>query len=95
MDDSTYDRLCVELFDRLDELLAEADAVGDYENNGDICDITLESGAKLIVNRQPPVKEIWLAAPSGGYHFRHADGQWRDTRDGAEFFARLAECMAA
>lgn len=92
MEDSTYDRLCVELFEELEERLEEHD-VGDYENNGDICEITLASGAKLIVNRQPPVKEIWLAAPSGGYHFRHQDGKWTDTRDGTEFFLRLTQCL--
>ena len=25
---------------------------------------------KIIISRQSPVKEIWVAAPSGGFHFR-------------------------
>jgi CyaY protein len=39
---------------------------------------------------------MWLAGRAGGYHFRQAaDGRWVDTRDGGEFFTRLAELLAA
>ena len=31
-----------------------------------------------------------LAARAGGYHFKHVDGLWRDTKDGVEFFERLS-----
>ena len=45
-----------------------------------------------MVNKQPPLHEIWLAARNGGFHFKLDDGgAWRDTRDGVEFFARLSE----
>ena len=33
---------------------------------------------------------MWLAARSGGYHYTFADGAWRDTKTGEEFFARLS-----
>jgi CyaY protein len=47
--------------------------------------------SKIIVNLQTPMREIWVAAKSGGYHFRLQDGAWRDTRSGAELFAALSQ----
>ena len=91
----SYAKLCDELFSRLEELLDELEESADYESNGSICEITLASGNTLVINRQPANEEIWLAAKSGGYHFRYVDGAWLDTRDGAEFFARLDECLKA
>ncbi len=50
----------------------------------------VNNGSKVIVNSQTPMQEMWLAARSGGFHYRH-DGQfWRNTRDGSEFFSTLA-----
>ena len=92
MDDSDYATLCERFFEELEERLDERDDI-DYESNGDICEVTLADGSVLVVNRQPPLREIWLATKGGGYHFRHEGGRWLDTRDGAEFFDRLGECL--
>ncbi|HEY3598980.1 MAG TPA: iron donor protein CyaY, partial [Paraburkholderia sp.] len=46
---------------------------------------------KIIVNLQPPMHEIWIAAKSGGFHFRFVDDAWRDTRNDTEFFAALSD----
>jgi CyaY protein len=70
--------------------------------NEEALDVDLESGiltisgadgAKLIVNRQTPNREIWVAARSGGFHFRCKDGEWRDTRSDDELFASLARMI--
>lgn len=90
----SYPQLCEDFFARLEEHLDEHDTELDYESNGSICDITLANGTQLIVNRQPPVEEIWLAAKSGGFHFRHQAGNWCDTRNGTEFFVCLDNCIA-
>ena len=91
--DSEYATLCEELFSQLEDFLDNLDEDLDYESNGDICEITLHDNHKLIINRQPPVQEIWLAAKSGGYHFAYRNQQWIDTRDGADFFTRLKNCL--
>ena len=66
----------------------------DTQRTGGLLELSLPAGSKIVVNTQPPLHEIWLAARSGGYHFRHVDGQWRDTRDGAEFFDLLSRCAS-
>ena len=40
-------------------------------------------------------REIWVAARSGGFHFRWDGAAWRDTRDGAELFAALSKLVSA
>ena len=44
----------------------------------------------IVVNTQPPLHELWLAARSGGHHYKHVAGRWLDTRDGRDFFEALS-----
>ncbi|MGH8765331.1 MAG: iron donor protein CyaY, partial [Burkholderiales bacterium] len=41
-------------------------------------------------NRHGAAREIWVAARSGGFHFRHDGSVWRDSRDGSELFAAVS-----
>jgi CyaY protein len=76
----------------LDEDMVDIDS----QRTGGLLELALPNGSKLIVNMQPPLQEIWLAAKAGGYHFRlQASGAWLDTRDGADFFQRLSEQASA
>ncbi|RXV72574.1 iron donor protein CyaY [Burkholderia stabilis] len=63
----------------------------DLERNGSVLTLTFENGSKIIVNLQPPMKEVWIAAKAGGFHYRFVDGEWRDTRTGTEFYSALTE----
>jgi CyaY protein len=68
----------------------------DGHRTGGLLELALPNGSKLIINTQPPLHELWLAAKGGGYHFRlQADGRWLDTRDGVDFFQRLSEEASA
>jgi len=49
----------------------------------------------MIVNRHAAAREIWVAARSGGFHFRWDGRQWRDTRNGTELFAALSKLVSA
>ncbi|MGU7774061.1 iron donor protein CyaY [Burkholderia sp. MR1-5-21] len=63
----------------------------DLERNGSVLTLTFENGSKIIVNLQPPMKEVWIAAKAGGFHYRYIDGKWLDTRTGTEFFSALSD----
>jgi CyaY protein len=65
----------------------------DVDLEGAILTITSEDGAKVIVNRQTPNREIWVAARSGGFHFAWREGAWRDTRSNDELFASLSRVI--
>jgi CyaY protein len=49
-----------------------------------------DNDAKIIINTQAPMQEIWVAAKAGGYHYRYSGEYWLNTRDGSELFASLS-----
>ena len=67
----------------------------DFElKEGGVLEIEFEDGSKIIVNRHGAAREIWVAARSGGFHFRWDGEAWRDTRDGTELFAALSRLVS-
>jgi CyaY protein len=67
----------------------------DFElREGGILEIEFDDGSKMIVNRHGAAREIWVAARSGGFHFRWDGAAWRDTRSGEELFAALSELLS-
>jgi len=62
----------------------------DTQRTGGLLELVFPNDSRLIVNTQPPLQEIWLAARAGGFHYRHVQGRWLDTRDGSEFFDALS-----
>jgi len=91
----------LEYLDRAEALLANVEAGCDRINESSDADIdnqrvggmvtlTFEDRSQIIVNLQKPLQEVWLAARSGGFHYKW-DGQcWRDTKSASEFFADLS-----
>ncbi len=62
----------------------------DVHRTGGLMELSLPGGSKIVINTQPPLHELWLAARAGGHHYRHDGGRWVDTRDGTEFFEALS-----
>lgn len=62
----------------------------DTHRTGGLLELSFPNGSKIILNTQPPLQELWMAAKAGGYHFRWAGGQWVDTRDGSELLSALS-----
>lgn len=61
---------------------------------GGILTIEFGNGSQIIINRQGAAQEIWVAAKSGGRHFRWQDGAWRDSRDGSELLEALGRLVS-
>jgi CyaY protein len=62
---------------------------------GGILELEFDDGAKIIVNRHTAAREIWVAARSGGFHYRWDGQAWRNTRDGSELLAALSGLISA
>lgn len=77
-----FNELVDALFDQIVEIVDTSAAADDVELNQGVLEITCQNGSKIIVNRHAPTQEIWIAAKSGGHHFRWANGVWLDTRSG-------------
>ena len=89
------DRTLAAIGEALDAALASSDVDLDWSLNDDILEIECGDGSKLIVNRHVPNREVWVAARSGGFHFRPRDGLWRDTRSGDELGTALGALVQA
>ncbi len=71
MNDSEFHRLADQLWLTIEERLDDWDGDSDIdcEINGGVLTITFENGSKIIINRQEPLHQVWLATKQGGYHF--------------------------
>ena len=87
---SSADRTLAAIGAALDAALASSDIDLDWSLIDGILEIECEDGSKLIVNRHMPNREIWVAARSGGFHYKALDGRWRDTRSGDDLGPALA-----
>ena len=72
-----------------------ADVDIECSRSGNVLEIEFANRSKMIVNTQAPMREIWVAARAGGFHYRLEDGRWLDTRDGSELFDALSRLASA
>jgi len=86
--ESTLGRI-EQAFDRL----FEQDVVDvECKRSGNVLEIEfVDNGSKIIVNSQAPLQEMWIAARAGGFHYKRVGDEWRNTRDGSEFFTALSD----
>jgi CyaY protein len=77
----------------LDAALETSDADLDWSLKDGVLTIECDDQSRVIVNRHLANREIWVAAKSGGYHYRAQDGRWRDTRDGDYLGAALVRVL--
>jgi CyaY protein len=75
----------------VDRLLQDDVVDIDTSRTGGLLELGFPDGTKIVLNTQPPLHELWMAARSGGYHFKYVDGRWLD-REGREFFEALSGC---
>jgi CyaY protein len=73
----------------------QADVIDvDTQRTGGLLELSFPNGSKIVLNAQPPLHELWMAARSGGYHYKCIGGRWLDTRDAREFFEVLSACAS-
>jgi len=91
--DAEYHRITGELLARVEstaDRLLQDDVVDiDTHRTGGLLELAFPNGSKIVINTQPPLHELWLAARGGGFHYKYDGAAWRDTKDGSEFFAAL------
>jgi CyaY protein len=62
---------------------------------GNVINIRFRDKSVIVINTQPPLHEIWVAAKSGGYHYRWAGSinqpLWLDTKTGRELLSDLSQ----
>lgn len=73
-----------------DRINDETEADVDNQRSGGMITLSFANRSQIILNLQKPLHEVWMAAKSGGYHYKWVEGCWQDTKGQGEFFANLS-----
>jgi CyaY protein len=96
MDETEFAAAAERILERIERALEESGIDADTQlKEGGVLELEFADGSRMVINRHGAAREIWVAARSGGFHFRWDAGAWRDTRDGAELFAALSRLISA
>lgn len=95
MNETEFEALAGAMLERIEHALEASGVDADFElKEGGVLEIEFGDGSKIIVNRHGTAREIWVAARSGGFHFRWDGSVWRDSRDRTELFAALSKLVS-
>ena len=72
-----------------DRINDESDADIDNQRVGGMITLVFPNRSQIVVNLQKPLHEIWVAARSGGYHYKFDGQHWIDTKGQGELFESL------
>ena len=100
MTEAKFNQIVDDLMFSIEESIDDSGADLDYENTAGMLTITCEAnGSQIILSRQPALGEIWLAARSGGFHFKldsdSPQAVWANTVSGETLINMLSDaCLA-
>ena len=95
MTPSEFDSLADAMLERIARAVEESGADCDCEPKGSgVLELEFADGSRIVVNRHSAARQIWVAARSGGYHFRWNGSDWVDTREGCELLAALSRLVS-
>ncbi|AOU98091.1 iron donor protein CyaY [Acidihalobacter yilgarnensis] len=98
MTEMTFSLRAEQALEALLERISEHDILADLD--ADLVDgvlrIDFDSGAVLIINRQEPVQQLWLASPEGPAHFGldAERAEWLNHRTGESLTATLSRVFS-
>lgn len=94
LDESAFHARVDGVFAAIEAALDGAEPDIDSELSGGILTLEFGNHSKVIVNRQTFNREIWVAAKSGGFHFRFDGTSWCDTRSGEQLALLLSRVIS-
>lgn len=95
MTPSEFDSLADAMLERIARAVEESGADCDCEPKGSgVLELEFADGTRIVVNRHSAARQIWVAARSGGFHFRWNGSDWVDTREGGELLAALSKLVS-
>lgn len=93
MTETEFNCLADRVFALVGEAIDAAEGDIDWTLNEGVLEIECPDRSKLILSRHTPNRELWLAAKSGGYHYRLDGEGWHNTRGGDDLRRRLAQSL--
>ena len=83
-----------QIWDKIEEQMEEQGCDVDFDRQGSVFTITFGDRSQIVINKQEPLLELWIASRLGGFHFAFKDNQWIAS-DGKLFQDSLAEACSA
>lgn len=77
--------------ENLDEML---DLDADTSRAGNVLTMDFADKGKLILNSQVANHELWLAAKSGGYHYKFTGAGWLETKAAEAFELHFVKVLS-
>ena len=78
-----------------DRINDESEVDIDNQRVGSMLTLVFANGSQIVINLQKPLHEVWMAARSGGTHYRFDGHGWQDTKGAGEFFEQLSRQASA
>ncbi|TLU64652.1 iron donor protein CyaY [Thalassotalea litorea] len=94
MNDSQYNLMADDMLLAIEDAIEECPVDIDYESVGGLLTLAFVNGSKIIINKQAPLHEIWVATKFNGHHFEFSNEQWHDKRSGDEFWSFLSQAVS-
>jgi CyaY protein len=95
MNESEFNKLADATLAEIEQAIERSGADIDYElQAGGVLELEFANGSKMVINRHGVAQEIWVAARTGGFHFRADDGRWIGTRDGVELMQAIENLVS-
>jgi len=94
MNDSQYNLIADELLLAIEEAIEDSGVDIDYEGVGGLLTLTFQNASKVIINKQAPLHEVWVATKFNGHHFVLNGESWTDKRSGEEFWQFLSNAVS-
>ena len=94
MNDSQYNLIADELLLAVEEAIEDSGVDIDYEGVGGLLTLTFQNSSKVIINKQAPLHEIWVATKFNGHHFVLNGENWTDKRSSEEFWQFLSNAVS-
>ena len=76
MNESEFNQQIDDLLIEIEDAIEESGVDIDYETVAGILTLDFENGSQVIINRQVAMRQLWIAARSGGFHLAWVEGQW-------------------
>jgi len=74
-----------------DDWYEQLDVDVDTKREANVLNLLFDNKVPVVINSQAPMQELWVAAPSGGFHYRFDGQYWKDTRGGVDLHEALSQ----
>ena len=94
MDESEFNQNVDNTLHDIEVGLENVDAELDWDIAGGILTIECDNGTQVIVNRQTPTRQIWVATRGGGFHFDYDSDNDRWVQGDLELYSLLNQALS-